>query len=106
MSCKFLIPLLTAVFLAAPAFAPVTTMGLSSSALAETSVKSSKSTPATVLSTAANRTPANVLLKVANQTPANVLSKVANQTPANVRSHLAETSLRERTKNSGHATEK
>ena len=43
MSHKIPISLLTAVFLAAPTFASVTTMALSGSAAAETSVKSSKS---------------------------------------------------------------
>jgi hypothetical protein len=43
MPRKFLIPLLTAIFLAVPAFAPVTMMNLSSSAVAASTIKSSKS---------------------------------------------------------------
>jgi hypothetical protein len=43
MSRKFLIPLLTAAFVAAPAFASITAVGPSASAVAGTTVKSTKS---------------------------------------------------------------
>lgn len=43
MSRKLLIPLLAAAFLAAPAFVPAAITGLSDSATADTTVKSSKS---------------------------------------------------------------
>jgi hypothetical protein len=44
MSRKFLIPLIAAAFLAAPAFAPAAMTGLSDSAQAAVTIKSSRST--------------------------------------------------------------
>ena len=91
MSRKFLIPPLTAVFLAAPAFVSVTTIGLSSSAVAET------------LKTIKYQRPA-VKSSKSNSSERAVHSGKSNSNDRAVT--FGRDKLKGTTKNSGHATEK
>ena len=118
MSCKFLIPLLTAVFLAAPAFAPATMASLSDYALAQ----NTPTTP-TMKTNNLNLSKSNVNRTAPTPTAAKTGGKpTKDQRTGGVSSERAVHSgksnsndravtfgrdkLKGTTKNSGHATEK